>query len=126
MSHTKSKYSQFPGKSRFEEIKYYQPTLEEALLARGWAINKRQRWTNYFWFIETWILQSQWTPTDLQIFLVFEDDEMFYSAAIALIEPKDHRSTDWKARLYLKKGWQQRLPTFLSELDAIRDRVDAA
>ena len=118
-----SKFTLFPKTNRNEIVGNYQPALEEALAIHGWSIKDRKSYTNHLWFIELWCLQSQWSPTDLQVFLMFEDDEIFCSAAITLEEPLEHHSTDWKARLYLKRGWEQKMVNFVAALNAIRDEV---
>ena len=126
MSFTKSKYSLFPKRNRYEEIIYYQPELEEALFNHGWIIKRKHKYSKHFWFLELWTLQSQWSPTDLQLFLMFEDEDYIYSAAIALEEPREHHSADWKTRLYLKRGWKNELSKFMASLGAIRDNIETS
>ncbi len=105
---------------RQRAIDPYQVKLRDVLMEHGWTIEQAELFQNDLWFVDMWRLVSLWSPAGLPIFLTFEFDDHFYSVAASVEQPHDHRETDWKSRVYLKRGWERDLPVFLDDLDALR------
>ena len=72
------------------------------------------------WFVELWTIKSTWSPSDFELFLMFEHDGSFYSVAISNDMPKNHHETKWKGRLFLKRKFERDLPEFLEILNFLR------
>lgn len=103
-------------------FKSFQPVLQKLIEQNGWSITQRESCSNDLWFLEIWTITSQWSPQGLRCYIVYEYDEHFQWAALAEQRPIDHYTTHWETRLYLKRGWERDIPTFLSVLEHLRDR----
>ena len=110
------------SKGSITKVRPFQPRLREELDRHGWTIHRAESFENDWWFLETWELRSVRSPTDFTLFLTFEFDDLFYTVAVSLEEPTNHQTTNWKARLYLRRGWEREISEFLAELDILRSR----
>jgi hypothetical protein len=99
------------------------PQLRAALAGRGWEIVQEEPWREDLWILAVWTLRSLWSPTAVQLALVFAFDDHLSWVAISREEPQDYASTQWHGeRLNLKRSWERDLPAFLASLDELREQ----
>lgn len=115
--------------------------LEESLAANGWEVVE-VREIDHRWFVELWLIKSLWSPTDCQIFFIFETDPQAYKPTGKLaaynIPATLRKPADWledskeqfekndpfddRTYLFLGKNIEKRMPEFLNDLAGMRQK----
>lgn len=108
--------------------------LIRVLSENGWQVVETLDADLDWWADEILIIESVWAPQGLHGYLTFLVDpnwnnhrkkgEHVWSVALSTEFP-DSRSANSGPQLWLGQGWKQRLPEFIPQVNALREK-DAA
>ena len=74
---------------------------------------------------EYWTVNSRWSPTELAIYIGFENWDDYESVGLSTSPPVPGEKNDWIETINLLKNWQREFDSFLNLIERLRDNADA-
>lgn len=96
--------------------------LRSALDHNGWTVVAQQTDHLDWWAAEIWTIESYWRPQGFRLYLTFLIDPQSASEIWTVNATRHYPQQQDELLIYLpfRNSWEQKLPTFINDLNALR------
>ena len=72
--------------------------------------------------IETWLVESVWSPVDVTFYVGFENWDVYESVGISTVKPEPDETREWIESVGLLKNWESEFSQLLHCIEELRNK----